>query len=31
MQERLFVIPSFAFLRGEVDRLVRRMNIDVAG
>jgi phenylalanine-4-hydroxylase len=31
MQERLFVIPSFAFLREEVERLVRRMNIDVSG
>ncbi|MDO8836634.1 MAG: hypothetical protein Q7V01_13615 [Vicinamibacterales bacterium] len=29
MQERLFVIPSFAFLRSEVEDLVRRMGIDM--
>lgn len=29
MQERLFVIPSFAFLRSEVENLVRRMGIDM--
>jgi phenylalanine-4-hydroxylase len=30
MQERLFVIPSFGFLRREVENLVRRMGIDVS-
>jgi phenylalanine-4-hydroxylase len=30
MQERLFVIPSFRFLRREVERLVGRMGIDVS-
>jgi phenylalanine-4-hydroxylase len=30
MQERLFVIPSFAHLRREVERLVARMGIDVS-
>ena len=30
MQELLFVIPSFAFLRREVEDLVRRMDIDVS-
>jgi len=29
MQERLFVIPSFGFLRREVEALVRRFGIDV--
>jgi phenylalanine-4-hydroxylase len=29
MQERLFVIPSFGFLRREVEMLVRRFGIDV--
>ena len=30
MQERLFVIPSFGFLRREVADLVARMGIDVS-
>ncbi|MCX6551757.1 MAG: phenylalanine 4-monooxygenase [Acidobacteria bacterium] len=30
MQELLFVIPSFGFLRQEVERLVQRMGIDVS-
>jgi phenylalanine-4-hydroxylase len=30
MQERLFVMPSLAFLRDEVERLVSRMNIDIS-
>jgi phenylalanine-4-hydroxylase len=29
MQDRLFIIPSFAFLRGEIERLVRRFGIPV--
>jgi phenylalanine-4-hydroxylase len=29
MQDQLFVIPSFAFLRGEIERLVRRFGIPV--
>jgi phenylalanine-4-hydroxylase len=29
MQERLFVIPSFAFLRDEVEAFVKRLGIDV--
>ena len=30
MQDRLFVIPSFGFLRNEVDRLVQHLGIDVS-
>lgn len=29
MQDRLFVIPSFPWLRGEIERLVRRLGIPV--
>jgi hypothetical protein len=28
MQERLFVIPSFPFLRREVEQLVRRFGVN---
>ncbi len=31
MQSRLFVIPSFAFLRHEVEQLVRRFGLDLPG
>src|SRR5947209_4599708 len=29
MQDKLFIIPSFAFLRGEIERLVKRFGIPV--
>jgi phenylalanine-4-hydroxylase len=31
MQDRLFIIPSFVFLRREIEQLVRRFGIAVAG
>ncbi len=29
MQDKLFIIPSFAFLRSEIENLIRRLNIPV--
>jgi hypothetical protein len=30
MQDHLFIIPSFAFLRAELEQLVRRLGIRAA-